>query len=62
MEQDTLVMQDIFRFVQEGIDSNGKAHGHFQATGVRPKCVEHLEAAGVKLPTSIFAERQLRSH
>ncbi|MEZ6130541.1 MAG: CpaF family protein [Planctomycetaceae bacterium] len=61
MEGDTLVMQDIFRFVQEGIDSNGKAYGHFQATGVRPKCVEHLESAGVKLPPSIFAERQLRS-
>lgn len=62
MEQDTLVMQDIFRFVQEGIDSNGKAFGHFQATGVRPKCIEHLESSGVKLPPSIFSERQLRSH
>ena len=62
MEQDTIVMQDIFKFVQEGIDSNGKAHGHFQATGVRPKCIEHLEASGVKVPPSIFSERQLRSH
>lgn len=62
MEGDTIVMQDIFRFVQQGIDSDGKAYGHFQSTGVRPKCIEHLEAAGVKLPPSIFAERQLRSH
>ena len=62
MEGDTIVMQDIFRFVQEGIDSDGKAFGHFQSTGVRPKCIEHLESAGVKLPPSIFAERQLRSH
>ncbi|MEZ6122708.1 MAG: CpaF family protein [Planctomycetaceae bacterium] len=62
MEQDTLVMQDIFRFVQEGIDSNGKAYGHFQSTGVRPKCIQHLESSGVKLPPSIFAERQLRSN
>ncbi len=61
MEGDTIVMQDIFRFVQEGIDSNGKATGHFMSTGVRPKCIEHLESSGVKLPPSIFAERHLRS-
>jgi len=62
MEGDTIVMQDIFKFVQEGIDSNGKAHGHFMSTGVRPKCIEHLESSGVKVPPSIFTERQLRSH
>lgn len=60
MEQDTIVMQDIFKFVQDGIDGNGKAVGHFCSTGVRPKCIEHLEQAGVKLPPSIFAERTLR--
>ncbi len=62
MEQDTIVMQDIFKFVQDGIDANGKAVGHFMSTGVRPKCIEHLEQAGVKLPPSIFAERALRSN
>jgi pilus assembly protein CpaF len=60
MEQDTIVMQDIFRFVQDGIDGNGKATGHFQSTGVRPKCIEHLEQSGVRLPPSIFSQRQLR--
>ncbi|HAD59850.1 MAG TPA: pilus assembly protein CpaF, partial [Planctomycetaceae bacterium] len=39
MEQDILVMQDIFKFVQEGIDGSGKAVGHFVSTGVRPKCI-----------------------
>ena len=62
MEQDTLVMQDIFKFVQDGIGEDGKAMGHFEATGVRPKCVEHLEAGGVRLPPSIFQQRALRSH
>ena len=60
MEGETLVMQDIFKFVQEGIDNNGKAVGHFMATGVRPKCIEHLESSGVKVPPSIFTERILR--
>lgn len=62
MEGETIVMQDIFKFVQEGIDGNGKAHGHFVSTGVRPKCIEHMEASGVKLPTSIFAERNMQCH
>jgi pilus assembly protein CpaF len=57
MEGDTIVMQDIFKFVQDGIDEHGRAKGRFICTGVRPKCVERLEAAGIKLPASIFRER-----
>ena len=60
MEQDTIVMQDIFMFVQEGIDGEGKATGHFQGTGVRPKCIELMEQSGIRLPPSIFTQRQLR--
>jgi len=62
MEQDTLVMQDIFKFVQDGIGDDGKAQGHFEATGVRPKCIEQMEASGIRLPPSIFQNRPLRSH
>lgn len=61
MEGETIVMQDIFKFVQDGVDGNGKAIGHFQSTGVRPKCIEVLESLGVKLPPSIFSARELRS-
>jgi pilus assembly protein CpaF len=57
MENDVIVMQDIFRFIQDGIDENGRAVGRFICTGVRPKCLDRLEAAGVKLPASIFQER-----
>ena len=57
MENDTIVMQDIFRFIQDGIDSEGRAKGRFICTGVRPKCMDHLEASGIKLPPSIFRER-----
>ena len=57
MEGETVVMQDIFRFVQDGIGENGKAHGHFTATGVRPAFMSRLEQAGVKLPGSTFRER-----
>jgi pilus assembly protein CpaF len=57
LEQDTVVLQDIYRFIQEGVDENGKAHGYFEATGVRPSFMARLEAAGVRLPSSAFRQR-----
>ncbi len=57
MENDVIVMQDIFRYIQDGIDENGRAIGRFVCTGVRPKCLDQLNAAGIKLPASIFQER-----
>jgi len=59
MEGDTIVMQKIFGFVQDGIGENGKAFGHFESTGVRPTFMDRLEAAGVRLPHNLFAARQL---
>ena len=59
MEQDVIIMQDVFRFKQLGIDSNGRAYGQFEATGVRPTFVTRLEAAGIKLPSNLFSERVL---
>jgi pilus assembly protein CpaF len=59
MEQDVIIMQDIFRYKQLGIDSNGRAYGQFESTGVRPTFVGRLEAAGIKLPSNLFAERVL---
>ena len=57
MEGDTVVMQDIFRFVQVGV-VEGKMQGYFTATGVRPKFAEQIEAAGVPLPASLFTPTQ----
>jgi pilus assembly protein CpaF len=57
MEQDTIVMQDIYHFEKEGIDENGRAFGRFEATGVRPNFMDRLEAAGVRLPSSAFRQR-----
>ena len=57
MEQDTIVMQDIYKYSQQGVDEDGKAYGHFACTGVRPSFMDRLEAAGVRLPPSAFRER-----
>lgn len=57
MEQDTIVMQDIFRFEKTGVDENGKAVGRFISTGIRPSFMDRLEQAGIRLPASTFRER-----
>jgi len=57
MEQDTLVMQDIYRYQQTGIDESGRALGRFVSTGIRPTFMDRLESAGVRLPGSAFRER-----
>ncbi len=57
MEQDTIVMQDIFKYVQEGVDEHGRAVGHFECHRHPPDVHDRLESAGVRLPASAFRER-----
>lgn len=57
MEQETVVMQDIYHYMQKGIDQNGRAHGYFESTGIRPTFMDKLECAGVRLPASAFRQR-----
>jgi pilus assembly protein CpaF len=59
LEGDQVVMQDIFLFVQDGIDEQGRSYGHFEATGVRPTFMDRLERSGVRLPANIFSARRL---
>ncbi|MBP2656040.1 MAG: type secretion system protein [Firmicutes bacterium] len=54
MESDVVVMQDIFTFVQKGKDENNKIIGEFKATGIRPKFLDKLSAAGINIPNEIF--------
>lgn len=59
MEGDVISMHDIFKFKQTGLDENGAAVGDFYATGVRPQCLEKLEACGIRLPADMFEHSQL---
>jgi len=54
MEGDVIVMQDIFRFVQTGVE-NGRVDGYFTAMGIRPKFMDKIEATGISLEPEIFA-------
>lgn len=54
MEGDIITMQDLFRFEQQGIDSDGRLRGEFVTTGLRPMCSEKLELNGIHLPMDLF--------
>jgi pilus assembly protein CpaF len=54
MEGMTVTMQDIFVWVQEGVDENGRVLGYHKATGVRPKFSEKAKARGLELAPDSF--------
>ncbi len=54
MEGDTVVMSDIYKFDQTGMDADGKVLGQLKATGIRPLFGPRLEAAGFKLTPEVF--------
>ena len=54
MEGDVVVLSDIFKFNQTGVDAEGKILGQHKATGIRPLFGPRLEAAGFKLGADIF--------
>ncbi len=55
MEGDTVVLQDIFKFTEEGLDGNGAVLGQMRPTGLRPIFTPKLEAGGFKLPPEVFS-------
>ncbi|OGO75970.1 MAG: type II secretion system protein E [Chloroflexi bacterium RIFOXYD12_FULL_57_15] len=61
MEGDVITMTDIFVFEQSGIE-NGKIAGRLRPTGLRPKFMDQIEAAGIHLPPSIFGIGERRRY
>ncbi len=55
MEGDLVVLTDVFKFVQTGVDTDGKVIGELKPTGIRPNFMPRLEAAGLKLGAEVFA-------
>jgi len=53
MEGDVITMTDLFVFEQTGVE-NGRVVGRMRPTGLRPKFMDRIEAAGLQLPPSIF--------
>ena len=57
LQGDTVILQDIFTYVQKDIDKSGKIIGEFQASGFIPKFIEVLERKGFNVPRGIFTTR-----
>jgi len=58
MEEEVIVMQEIYRFRRRGRGQDGMVAGDFETMGVRPKFMEVLMARGIELPANIFAPRK----
>ena len=54
MQGETVTLQEIFRFKEEGFDKNRKIVGTFQAMGLIPTFIEKFEARGVTIPRNLF--------
>ena len=54
MEGDIITTQEIFKYVVEGMDKNNKFVGHFESTGVVPKCCEKVKTNGVEMDNRWF--------
>jgi pilus assembly protein CpaF len=54
MEGEVITMQEIFRYRQTGVGSDGMVQGKFEATGIRPRFLEQVMAHGVSLSPDLF--------
>jgi pilus assembly protein CpaF len=54
MEGETISMQEIFRFKMTGRGDAGEVHGHFEATGIRPKFLSTALDYGIDIPAELF--------
>jgi len=54
MEGDLVSIQEIFVYKKRGIGESGTVLGEFSASGIRPRCSDHLAISGVQLPGAMF--------
>jgi pilus assembly protein CpaF len=54
MEGEVITMQEIFRFRRTGMNEDGTASGHFEASGIRPRFAEYAELRGYYLSPDLF--------
>lgn len=54
MQGETVTLQEIFRFKEEGFDKNRKIVGQFQPMGLIPTFIEEFEQRGISIPRNLF--------
>lgn len=50
MEGDTIILQDLYKYVQDYIDGNGKSIGHYEGSGLQPQFMDKFRMNGVDMP------------
>jgi pilus assembly protein CpaF len=58
-DRDAIFTHELFRFRSHGVDSCGKVHGEFEATGATPHFVTRFAERGITLPDELFTPRVL---
>jgi septum site-determining protein MinD len=54
IQSDTVTLQEIFRFKEEGFDKNRRVIGQFQAMGLIPTFIEKFQQRGINVPRDLF--------
>jgi len=54
LEGDQITMQDIFEYVQTGIDEEGNVLGHFRPTGAVPTFLHEIHSRGLTINQKMF--------
>lgn len=54
MEGSVVQLQEIYKFERSHTDDEGKVHGEFRATGLRPKFLDEMNTRGVHMPDDAF--------
>ncbi len=59
MEGSVIQMQEIFKYVKMATDEDGTVIGEHRATGIRPKCLDHILTRGLKVDIDLFQPRTI---
>lgn len=60
MEGDVITMQDLYLFdFGMGVDDSGRSRGHIKSLGLRPRFIDRLEDAGIRLGPELFEPEQM---
>ena len=61
MEGDTIVLQDLFTYVQTGVNESGKSVGYYESSGLQPMFLQKFKMNNVELPKS-FLKNTMNSY
>lgn len=53
-DDETILTQDLFRYVQDSVDKDGRVLGHHEATGQVPKFLPEVQAKGFAIDGAMF--------